>query len=77
MTVAELKVLADDTANTMREHEPRLASLLLLEVLVGLYARAKLEVLEDWERTTARTCELCGEPSGDGGAICPACRESR
>jgi len=23
------------------------------------------------------TCELCGEPADEGGAICPACAESR
>jgi hypothetical protein len=24
-----------------------------------------------------RTCELCGEPAGPGGSICPACLEAR
>lgn len=24
-----------------------------------------------------KCCELCGEPAGEGGALCPACQESR
>lgn len=24
-----------------------------------------------------QACELCGEPAGEGGALCPACAESR
>lgn len=24
-----------------------------------------------------RLCECCGEPAGEGGALCPACQESR
>lgn len=25
----------------------------------------------------AKVCECCGEPAGEGGALCPACQESR
>jgi hypothetical protein len=27
--------------------------------------------------TNRPCCELCGEPAGEGGALCPACQESR
>jgi len=29
------------------------------------------------DRTRPAACEICGEPAGAGGALCPACQESR
>jgi hypothetical protein len=50
-TFADLKALADDTVIEVRlVHDTRLASLVLLETLIRVYAQAKLEVLEDLER---------------------------
>jgi hypothetical protein len=54
-TFADLKALADDTVIEVRlVHDTRLASLVLLETLIRVYAQAKLEVLEDLERRGRR-----------------------
>jgi len=31
----------------------------------------------DYVSRETSTCELCGEPAGAGGALCPACAETR
>jgi hypothetical protein len=53
------------------------------EILIATWIR--LSGLEARDRALAAIsasarvgrCELCGEPAGDGGALCPACAASR
>jgi hypothetical protein len=40
------------------------------------YGYTKAQALEQFA-TEHMLCELCGESAGEGGALCPACQESR
>lgn len=41
----------------------------------------ELSYVSDYDKGRAELldfpCECCGEPAGEGGALCPACQESR
>lgn len=52
-----------------------------LELALDLIEHARLvnfiRVEQRKGKYVGPACELCGEPAGEGGAMCPACKESR
>ena len=58
MTFPELKAFADDTAAAVRlAGDGRIAAIVQLDALFRVYARAKLEVLDEIDRLNAEARE--------------------
>lgn len=45
--------------------------------MADLLHRAIVQIEAAIRGTPWPTCELCGEPAGEGNALCPACMENR
>jgi hypothetical protein len=46
-------------------------------VLLRLLAVYATRGLDELEQPSVNACETCGEPAGEGNALCPACQQSR
>jgi hypothetical protein len=64
----------EKTADFGRDHDPRQLS---DNGLQQAWSDWLVQETAQWTREDAPKCEDCGEPVGEGNALCPACMETR
>lgn len=67
---------AERVRRTIEVKQEGVASLDIIAQRFGMDRRAAMAFI-GYPESGRHLCELCGEPAGEGNALCPACAESR